>query len=375
VEYKKVNIKSSLDAVNPGTKMYIPNLYPYSGLFKELLQQKGFKAEILETNAKAINTGRQHTLTNEYYSLASLLGGCFNALEQCNGEKDVAFLVPQTEGAEVEGQYNRILRTKFDEYKYNGVEIIAPFLEDVITLKSSDLKPIFYSILAGDIINAAPSGDKNKYLSRFKELIRGERLDISTLKTIAGDVYNDLKKHHYNKRVMAIGEPMIVFNDFLNDFTFKALEEQENKVVYGSLAEAVWIFWKDYVKQNSNLNSDILNNKLASLKEDIEQVALQLIEESPFSPGVENLVGKADTTIGYYAGAFARYRQAKVLCNTVNIDGIITAASLYENTGVSLSILHKGFSDRSTKPILNLTFDGNRNENDRNKVESFIYYL
>ena len=375
INYKKVNIKSSLDEINPGSKMYIPNLHPYSELFAELLQQKGFNPEILATNAKAISTGRKHTLTNEYYSLAALLGGSFNAVEQSRGEKDVSFLIPQTEGAEVEGQYNRLLRTKFDADNYKNIEIVAPFLEDVLSLNENDLKSIFYCILAGDIVNATPAGERDKYLTQFRELIRDKKLDISAFKTIAGNVYNDLKKQHYNKRVMAIGEPMIVFNDFLNDFIFKTLEEQGNKVVYGVLSEAVWIFWKDYVTQNSQLNSEALSNKLAGLKDDIEQVSLLLKEESPFTPGIERLVGKADTTIGYYAGAFARYRQAKVLCNSVNIDGIITAASLYENTGVSLSILHKGFSDRSTKPLLNLTFDGSHNENDRNKIESFIYYL
>ena len=173
---------------------------------------------------------------------------------------------------------------------------------------------------------------------------------------------------------MAIGEPMIVFNNYLNDFTFRELEEQGNKLVYSSLSEALWVFWKDYVMQNK-ASSKALVQKLNSLAEDIKQVASMLQEESPFTPNIEKLVWKADATIGYYAGAFARYRQAKVLCNSVKIDGIITAASLYENTGVSLNILHKGFSDNNSKPILNLTFDGNRNENDRNKVESFLYYL
>lgn len=375
INYKKLNIKSSLDEVTPGSKIYIPNLYPYSGLFKEMLQQQGFKAEILETNEKTIDEGRKYTLTNEYYSLASLLGGSFKAMGQCKSKKDVAFLILQTEGAEVEGQFNRLLRTKFDAHNYKDVAIAAPFLEDVISFKESSLKSFFYCILAGDIVNAAPAGEKNKYLAQFEELIRDKKLDISALKTITWNVYNDLKKKHYKKRVMAIGEPMIVFNDFLNDFTFKTLEKQGHKIVYGAFSEAVWLFWKDYVTQSRQLNSKVMNDKLTALQTDIEEVSLLLKEESPFTSDIENLVKKADATIGYYAGDFARYRQAKVLCNSVNIDGIITATSLYENTGVSLSILHKGFSDRSTKPLLNLTFDGSHNENDRNKVESFIYYL
>ena len=55
------------------------------------------------------------------------------------------------------------------------------------------------------------------------------------------------------------------------------------------------------------------------------------------------------------------------------IDGAITAASTYENTGISMNILHKGFENG--RPVINLTFDGNKNENDRTRIESFLYYL
>ena len=177
VNYTQLNIKQALTEVKPGAKIYIPNLYPYSGLFKELLQQKGFKVGILETNAKTINLGRQHTLTNEYYSLTALLGGCFNAIEQNNDEKNVTFLIPQTEGAEVEGQYNRILRTKLHEYKYKDVEIVAPFLEDAISLEESNLISIFYCTLAGDIINTAPYEKREKYLLQFIKLIQHKKTE------------------------------------------------------------------------------------------------------------------------------------------------------------------------------------------------------
>jgi len=375
ISYRNVKIKQRLSEIAPNTKVYIPNIHPYSELIKEMLSQDGYGVEILRTDADSIDAGRKHTLTNEYYSLTSLLGSCLNAIEQVSEEKDVAFLIPQTEGAEVEGQYNRIVRTKLDENKYKNTEVIAPYFEDFILLDNSKLQSLFYCILAGDIINVALPENRRNYLELFKKLIQDRKLDLANVKKLTHEIYTELKEHIWHKRVMAIGEPMVVFNSLLNDFTFKELEEQNNKVVYGALSEAVWLLWHDYVEQNSNLEYSALNEKLLKMKSDINQVSMQLKEESPFTPDSENLKKQADATIGYYAGAFARYRQAKVLCNSVKIDGIITATSLYENTGVSLNILHKGFSKDTTKPILNLTFDGNKNENNRSKVESFIYYL
>lgn len=374
VNYKSLNIKHHLADLSPAAKIYLPNIYPYSELFKELLIQKGHDVDILKTNAQTIGIGRKHTLTNEYYSLSSLLGDCFSVVENTPDKQGITFLIPQTEGAEVEGQFNRMLRTKLDEQNYHEIEIASPFLEDAVSLEYDELKAIFYCILAGDIVNVATPDSKETSLQKFKKLIRDKQLSISSLKTAAEEVYEVLKKQTYSKRVLAIGEPQIIFNDFLNNYTFNALEEQKHKVVYSPLSEAVWMFWSDFIKQNRP-GGAVSVSKLRALKNDMQNIARELNDESPFTPEVETLVTKADETIGLYAGAFARYRQAKVLCNSVKIDGIITATSMYENTGISLNILHKGFSNGDSKPILNLTFDGNSNENDKTKVESFIYYL
>ena len=135
----------------------------------------------------------------------------------------------------------------------------------------------------------------------------------------------------------------------------------------------MWLFWRDYVDQNGQ--SGPHQSLLDRFKEDIEKVSADLGEESPFEKDLNDLVTRADRTIGYYAGAFGRYRGAKVLGNTNRIDGIITTASTYENTGTSLNILQKALAGESRKPVLHLNFDGQRNENDITKCDSFLYYL
>jgi len=48
---------------------------------------------------------------------------------------------------------------------------------------------------------------------------------------------------------------------------------------------------------------------------------------------------------------------------------------MYENTNTILNIIQKEIPKNILKPILNLTFDGNKNKSDEMKVESFIYYI
>lgn len=82
---------------------------------------------------------------------------------------------------------------------------------------------------------------------------------------------------------------------------------------------------------------------------------------------------EADGDLGYYAGAFGRYRGTKARGVLPGPDGIIFVTSMYENTGISLDIL--GNRAAGDIPRLSLTFDGNPNANDRIKIESFIHYL
>ena len=98
-----------------------------------------------------------------------------------------------------------------------------------------------------------------------------------------------------------------------------------------------------------------------------------LKDESPFEDDLNRMVALADHVVGYYAGANGRYREAKMRCDLPNIDGIIHVMPMYENTGIAMGILHQQFE--SKKPVLNLTFDGNPNENDQTKMDAFLRYL
>jgi predicted CoA-substrate-specific enzyme activase len=374
VTHTDENITTDVNDLAQGTTLYLPPLYPYAEICSEILVARGVAAQVLPpTDAEAVDLGRTFTMAEEYFSLTALMG---DVLKKCrsrqNGDRP-AFLLPRTEGAEVDGQYGRMVRLKLDEEGRGDVAVVSPFLEDLLDGEESDLRSLFLGLLAGDLVRAAPSAVRSERLGQIARLVRDGRLTVETLRDLAMDVGRELRDRSWLRRILVVGEPMILYNDYLNDFLFRRIEDRGHRVFYAPFSEAMWLLWRDYADQNAG--SAGRQRLLDQMADDARVVSECLGPEGPFERDVASLAGVADKVVGYYAGAFGRFRAAKVFSDHPHMDGIITAASTYENTGISLNILHKALAEGNSRPILNLTFDGNRSENDVTKCDSFLYYL
>ncbi len=373
---EKVQIRNRLAGLKDGATLYLPQMYPYSHIFEKILIGKGINARVLpQTDIVSIDIGKKYTLTNEYLSLTALLGDALKELGKADrDEVSTAFLIPQTEGAEVYGQYNRFLRAKLDEAGYRDTDIIAPFVEDAVYQNGEDLRSIYLGLLAGDIVRIAPAGHRDGCLKRITESITRKQFEIDTLVEMARELKTVIKSAGCEgKRIFAIGEPFILFNDFLNGFILKDIEANGHRVIYCPFSEYMWLMWQDYVEQNGKDKSTDLRRSLNEFERYISAVSGCFSEETPFEKDLKEFAAAADDKIKYYAGWSGRYREAKLLSDLPNIQGSITVASTYENTGIALGILHRGFENGM--PVLNLTFDGNKNRNDQSKIEAFIHYL
>ncbi len=379
IVHKEPNVKNNFDDIDDKKVVYLPCLYPYSHIIKEFMLKKGINAKVLPASSKfSIETGRKFTITEEYFSLTALLGNIFKILHKLDKNEldNIAFLIPRNEGAETDGQYSRLLRTKLDEEGFESVDIISPFEEDIISENSEEIfHEICLSMLAGDIIWNAPSKSREKYFDLIIDLIKEGQFDLEQLIILAQKISEELDKEIFGKNILAVGELNILFDQLLNNYTFRNLESKGNRVVYSPLSEVMWMMWKDYTIQNKNDKTFMVEKRLKKLKENIDDVSRVMLNWGPFEAEQDDLIRNADKTLGYFSGAHGRYRQAKQLSKIHMIDGIITVASIYENTGIALEMLQKDFEDENTKPLLNLTFDGNKNENDLIKIESFMYYL
>ncbi len=378
IPHQKVDIKTSITEIKDKAVVYLPYLPPYSEIFAEILIQKGITAQVLpETSRDSVEVGRRFTITEEYFSFTALAGDIFQKLLTVDRQNlaEVALLIPQNEGTETDGQYSRLLRTKLDEEGLTDIAIASPFIEDVLSKDKRDIEMICLGLLAGDLVRIAPWQNRVRNLEKVLDMIRTNCFSMEGLIEIAKAIYQEIKKSQYNKKILAVGEALTLYNDFLNNYTFSNLEEKGHRLVYSPLSETIWMLWQDFFTQNSTKQTLAGRKRLAEFKNNIKAVSRCLLEESPFERNLTDLISRADRTVGYYSGGNGRYRAAKALSDLPEVDGIITVASMYENTGIVLGILHKGFAKPNSKPVLNLTFDGNITDNDKTKIESFVYYL
>jgi len=346
--------------LNKKKKLYLPYLFPYAEIFREILVKQNFNVGILPlTKESSIEKGKEFFSNKELFSATALLGDILKKIK--NNSQKIAFFIPQIQETELHGQYAHLIKTKLTEKKCKNIEIVAPFLEKI---SAENLKLVFWGLLAGDIVKIAPRYLQKKYLTEVVNLVRNADFEIQPLKKLLNNI---LLKQKKQKNILILGDPLILFNDFLNNSLLKNLEHNHNyRVLSMPLSELVWLAWYDFF----NLKKD--EKKLKILKKLAvwtKEIAFLEQEQICFEENLENFIQNVHHEIGNFSGLIGRYCQAK-LSGDLKVSGVITLNSAYENTKIALENLQK-----KQKPILNLSFDGGKNENNKTKIESFIYFL
>ncbi|WP_157067316.1 acyl-CoA dehydratase activase [Desulfosarcina cetonica] len=282
-----VNIKTDMTEIDPASTLYLTNLYPYSEIFARIIISRGIHAVVLpETDATSIDLGRRHTVTNEYYSLTALLGDVLRAVEDgkmCDNK--AVFVIPQNEGAEIDGQANRFIRAKLDGEGYNHVGILAPYMEDVPSRGFEVAWPVFLGLLAGDLIRFASIKQRGALMNTIIATIDKGRFDIEELMTVAGTIAPKTGFGRNGKRILVVGEPLIVFNDFLNDYALRNLEKQSHRVIYAPLAEYMWMLWRDFIGRNGK--TPFLEGRIGEMRNAMIRLSECISGEGPFEPDPE----------------------------------------------------------------------------------------
>ena len=74
-------------------------------------------------SAHALSLGRAETGAKEYLPFPALLGSIL--AERKNDHAHAQFLIPQTQGAEADGQYARVIRAVLDRRKEQNAQLIS----------------------------------------------------------------------------------------------------------------------------------------------------------------------------------------------------------------------------------------------------------
>ncbi len=119
------------------------------------------------------------------------------------------------------------------------------------------------------------------------------------------------------------------------------------------------------------LAQDAWHEKLDRYANWMQQVSDALGSASTFSADRAELRSLATDALGSYAAGNGRYRYAKAVQAGRAADGVIVAASMYENTDIMLRL--KGIPSKA--PLLHLAFDGALDQSIEDRLRSFLYYV
>ena len=84
-------------------------------------------------------------------------------------------------------------------------------------------------------------------------------------------------------------------------------------------------------------------------------------------------LGKSNSIASNLIGASARYRYAKAVALHERCDGVIEAASMYENVDLVLRLREQALG--LEPPILHPSFDGTLDGSPAEKLRTYLYYL
>lgn len=423
--------------------------------------ERGLDVRLLRPTEESLAAARKELSTKEYYTFATLLGlslaatapaVSFPASNAAAGT--IQLLLPSSEGAEADGQYDRVIRSILERTGRRDVRIVAPSLEK-LPWAVNDAAGLFTALLAGDVCLAAPQEER---ASLLRDLL-SESLTPKRVREAAVDVGRraDVSRETSAARTLAVvGEWPCVCGDELTGGLWERLEREGFRLLRMPLAEYLLFLWRDAadedarersrkqffldqvspkavldmpsldscdcaargscdascgasgvgeratsgvgehaafeeVSRETSESAALLSasapapipakpaeppyeEKLAVLdayERQLREVHRLLGSASPYSEGIDALREAAEKALGSYRGANGRYRAAKERLMAPRVNGIITAASMYENTDIVLKLLE----DPAGAPVLRLSFDGTLDQSVEEKLRSFLYYL
>jgi len=342
---------SSLDKNRP---LAIPPMFPFSEIACAVLKSQGVRASTLRpTDAESLEQGKRLSAAKEYLSFVSLMG---DAQKQAMTGKSSAILIPQTEGAEVEGLYAQVIASLLGD-DFPDTRIYAPFLEDAV-LAPDFFTRFFLPLVVGDIILAGPVQGRKKALEQViasLDCLDADAVINLATHTAATVVPNELK-------LLVTGEPAVVFNPFNHQFFMDTIPA---RICWQPLSEVLYLLWED---RNNRQKDPGIQKHLDLCRQLMIRVARALGTAGAFEPDPAALGTAADNILPLFSGSNGRYRLAKRFTRTAP-HGILEIGSAYENTGIITRQL--GDSKPNPIPVLNLVFDGSEH-NGNNELSTSI---
>lgn len=335
--------------------LWLPPLGEYTASLTGYFRAQGVDAHALpHLSAHALSLGRAETSAKEYLPFPALLGGIL--AQQEADPAPAQFLIPQTQGAEADGQYARVIRAVLDRRGNQSAKLVSLMLE-TLPATAQDRDALFRALLAGDILYAAPAAMRARIAAAWDALPGWVQLHKA-----AAEIG---KRPVTGRRLAAVGTPLCLTE--LDSGVLSTLEAEGSQLLRAPLSEALWFLWKDNMDTNKPCAQ-----WLEQMAQEMQTIGAELGTHSAFAQDTAALFGSADTALPHFAGGNGRYRYAKAVELSGRADAVLTLAPRYENAAMILDM--RGLRDACKAPLVQLSLDNDWDETAWSRLRSFLYY-
>ena len=350
-----------------GKKLMLPYLGVYSHYMQQYFQAKGIATEeMAEPDDSVFALGRSYTNSKEYLSFVILAG---SVLKECNMQKNaVQFLIPETLGAEADGQYARVIRSLMDRKGFENHQLVTPKMEKLYET-AEDLDLLIRVLAASDLTylipeefavleNTAAENIAEELSKSRKRILWAEIPTWEQLEAMAGKIGAIPVR---GRRIAAVGEMMSL--TVLDEGILDKLTKEGDTVLRVPMTEMLLFMW---------LENGMEASEVRKYAEKLQVLGQKLRAYNMYSGYFEQLTEIADQYLPQFAGGNGRYRYAKAIQMGETMDAVLSMAPRYENTAMVLEM--RELKQHCQAPLYEISLDHDWDESAWSRLKSFLYY-